>query len=278
MTKKILIAHSNLKAKRTLTLLLADAGFDIRAASKAPEAVELAKHELFDLAVIEQALRIPEPDMLGAIRREQPTLPVFLMAKDLALPAIIQAIRLGVADVFNQPEDFKAIVERIFAYLCPGQTFGGAEALGEIDTLPATAAGKGGAKAPAESGGIAKQLSTLKAELSKLSKEQSELALATENLRAEREALQGEVESLQLSRSQSQKVEVETASARTQLQKLQAEAKAAQQQIAEFEAEKAGIKPGSMPPTRAKPGFPRPAPSSFRNRALSSRRRCGKMS
>ena len=35
LTKKILIAHSNPKAKRTLTLLLADAGFDVRAAAKA---------------------------------------------------------------------------------------------------------------------------------------------------------------------------------------------------------------------------------------------------
>jgi DNA-binding response OmpR family regulator len=76
LTKKILIAHSNLKAKRTLTLLLADAGFDIRAVAKAAEAVELAKHELFDLALVENALRVPESDMLSAIRSEQPTLPV----------------------------------------------------------------------------------------------------------------------------------------------------------------------------------------------------------
>ena len=77
LTKKILIAHSNPKAKRTLTLLLADAGFDVRATTKAAEAVELAKHELFDLAMVEQALRVADADMLGAIRGEQPTLPVF---------------------------------------------------------------------------------------------------------------------------------------------------------------------------------------------------------
>ena len=72
---------------------------------------------------------------------------MFIFAKDLALPAIIQAIRLGVADVFNQPEDFKAIVERVHTVLRPGQTFAGADALGEIDALPAAAPAKGGAKA-----------------------------------------------------------------------------------------------------------------------------------
>ena len=205
MTKKILIAHSNPKAKRTLTLLLADAGFDVRAATKAAEAVELAKHELFDLALIEQALRTPEGDMLAAIRAEQPTLPVFLLAKDLALPAIIQAIRLGVADVFNQPEDFKAIVERAHALLRPGQTFSGGEALGEIESLPSAPAGKGGGKAAGgEASALTQQLTALKADLAKLSKEQSDLAVATESLRAEREALQGEVDSLSLSRTQAQ--------------------------------------------------------------------------
>ena len=43
MTRKILILRGNAKAKRTLVLLLADFGFDIRAFTSAPDALKLAR-------------------------------------------------------------------------------------------------------------------------------------------------------------------------------------------------------------------------------------------
>ena len=54
--KKILLAHGDEKARRTLTLLLAGAGYDVRPCGCSEMALEAARSEWFDLSLVADPL------------------------------------------------------------------------------------------------------------------------------------------------------------------------------------------------------------------------------
>jgi DNA-binding NtrC family response regulator len=91
VNKKILIIHGDRKARRMLTFLLADAGFDIRGFAKPSEAVALARQELLDLVLVDHQTRTKDKaDVVETVKSIQPTVPVVLLAADPDLPLIIR--------------------------------------------------------------------------------------------------------------------------------------------------------------------------------------------
>ncbi|MST94444.1 MAG: response regulator [Pedosphaera sp.] len=114
LVKKILIGHNDARVRRRLVLLLADAGFDVRAFATAEAAAEDARDEWFDLAVV-------APDLPGApgfsfvdrLKKLQPTVRVLLLVTELDLSLVVQAIRLSVADVVALGDDPRVVLRRI---------------------------------------------------------------------------------------------------------------------------------------------------------------------
>lgn len=120
MTNKVLILRSEAGARRLLALTLADAGYDIRPFGVPAEALQCAQQELFDLVIVDQVLSDTTGlDWVGELRKIQPTVHVLLIAEKLDLAAVVNGIRLGVADVLSQPDDTAAILQRADLLLRP---------------------------------------------------------------------------------------------------------------------------------------------------------------
>src|SRR4051812_11043389 len=87
LVKKILIVHGDPKARRRLVLVLADAGFDVRAFATADAAAENAQGEWFDLALVDHELPgMPGFAFVDRLKKIQPTIQVLLLVSQLELP------------------------------------------------------------------------------------------------------------------------------------------------------------------------------------------------
>ena len=120
--KKILLVHGDTKARRTLTLLLAGAGYDVRPCGRTEVALETAHSEWFDLSLVGD----PLPEMssfsfIEALKKLQPSVPVLLLVNQLELPSVIKGIRLAVTDVLAPGGDWALVMERVNALLRPGE-------------------------------------------------------------------------------------------------------------------------------------------------------------
>lgn len=123
LVKKILIGHSDPKIRRRLVLLLADAGYDVRAFATADAAAENARGEWFDLAVVAIDLSgAPGFSFVDRLKQLQPTVPVLLLVSQLELPLVVQGIRLGVADIVAFGDDPRVLLRRIEGVFNPGIT------------------------------------------------------------------------------------------------------------------------------------------------------------
>ena len=121
LVKKILIGHSDPKVRRRLVLLLADAGFDVRAFATADAAAENARSEWFDLAVVANDLSGATGfSFVDRLRQLQPTVPVLLVVSQLELPLVVEGIRQGVADIVALSDDPRPLLQRIEGIFNPG--------------------------------------------------------------------------------------------------------------------------------------------------------------
>ncbi len=120
LVKKILVVHGDAKMKRKLVLMLADAGYDIRAFTECEPALETARNEWFDLALIDA--RLPgatEFEFVEALKKIQPTVPVVLVVQQLELPLIVKGIRMGLSDVLPAGTDLRPLLRRVNSILRP---------------------------------------------------------------------------------------------------------------------------------------------------------------
>lgn len=125
LVKKILIVHSDAKMKRRLVLHLADAGYDLRAFTEGAPALETARVEWFDLALVDAYLTgAVSFDFVESLKKVQPTVPVVMLAPTLELPLIVKGIRLGLSDVLPTGSDLRPLVRRVHNLLRPNQTAG----------------------------------------------------------------------------------------------------------------------------------------------------------
>ncbi len=122
LVKKILIVHGDAKLKRRLVLMLADAGYDLRSYTAAEPALETARVEWFDLALVDAYLGgQPGFEFVEALKKVQPTVPVVMVVPQLELPLIVKGIRLGLSDVLPTSGDLRPLVRRINNLLKPNQ-------------------------------------------------------------------------------------------------------------------------------------------------------------
>jgi len=114
LVKKILIVHGDAKLKRRLVLLLADAGYDLRSFTKGDPALETARVEWFDLALVDAHLTGQASfDFVEALKKVQPTVPVVMLVPQLDLPLIVKGIRLGLSDVLPTANDLRPLMRRV---------------------------------------------------------------------------------------------------------------------------------------------------------------------
>jgi DNA-binding response OmpR family regulator len=119
LVKKLLIAHGDQKVRRRLVLFLADAGYDLRAFATADAALESARNEWFDLALVDYELSgVRDFSSIEALKKIQPTVPVILCVQKLELPVIVKGIRVGVTDVLAR-DNLSSVVRRAAALLNP---------------------------------------------------------------------------------------------------------------------------------------------------------------
>jgi DNA-binding response OmpR family regulator len=139
LSRRILIVHTEARARRRLVLILVEAGYDVRAYGATEEALAGARGEWFDLALVDYAL--PGGEGFGftrTLRQVQPTLPIIMLLPSLELPLIIEGIRLGLTDVLPSEEDPRPVLRRVNGLLRSGvnqPTDLTPEELAEVDEL-----------------------------------------------------------------------------------------------------------------------------------------------
>jgi FixJ family two-component response regulator len=122
LVKKILIVHGDAKMKRRLVLLLADAAYDLRSFTEGDAALETARVEWFDLALIDAHLTGQASfDFVEALKKVQPTVPVVMLVPQLELPLIVKGIRMGLSDVLPTANDLRPLLRRVNNLLKPNQ-------------------------------------------------------------------------------------------------------------------------------------------------------------
>lgn len=118
LVKKILIVHGDPKMKRRLVLMLADAGYDLRAFVQPDAALETARVEWFDLALIDAQLSGTQDfEFVESLKKIQPTVPVVLVVPQLELPLIVKGIRMGLSDVLPVGNDLRPLLRRVNSLL-----------------------------------------------------------------------------------------------------------------------------------------------------------------
>ena len=121
--KKILLVHGDSNSRRTLTLLLAGAGYDVRPCEQPEAALEAARSEWFDLSLVADPLsEMSSFDFIEELKKLQPSVAVLLLVNQLELPSVIKGIRLAVTDVLAPDGDWKLVIQRVNAILRPGET------------------------------------------------------------------------------------------------------------------------------------------------------------
>ncbi len=193
--KKVLLVHGDQKARRTLTLLIAGAGYDVRSCERAETALDAARSEWFDLALVADPLTETSSfDFIAALRKIQPSARVLLMVNQLELPSVIKGIRLAVTDVLAPEGDWQSVLQRVNALLRPGETPAAAdltpEELAEVEAILAKV--DTGAPPPA---GSASPVPTdaLRDQLQRLACERDDFKKTAERLAQEKTALEAEL-------------------------------------------------------------------------------------
>ncbi|MBP7142274.1 MAG: response regulator [Opitutaceae bacterium] len=249
LVKKILVAHHDPRLKRRIVLSLADAGFDVRAFLTPDEAVEAARNEWFDLALVAEQL----PDVTGlqvfeSLKQVQPTAPVALLAETPELALVVKCIRLGIADVIPLGEDLRPTVRRVRDLLNPGVLPDADESgvtpadLAEVEQTLARMDREPDSSSAATEVASAQ---ALREQLLQLTRERDDLESRLQRTLHERNALESEVKALLIQNSDATIQQAELTELRTQRERvaaaqeaIEAKARALSDQREEIERER----------------------------------------
>ena len=115
--KKILVVHGAASARRRMMSLLSDSGFDVRAFSALEAAIENARFETFDLALVGHGISGGrEISFIQTLKQIQAKLPVMLLATRVEM-MLLEDRREGLAGVLVLDEDTKVLMRQIRAEL-----------------------------------------------------------------------------------------------------------------------------------------------------------------
>ena len=220
LVKKILIVHSDAKMKRRLVLMLADAGYDLRAFTQPEAALETSRAEWFDLALVDAQLSGTQDfEFVEALKKVQPTVPVVLVVPQLELPLIVKGIRMGLSDVLPVGNDLRPLLRRVNSLLRVGVP---APASGDDELLSASELAEAEAVLQVLGSPDAPQTADpfntpdLRQELMRGAKERAMLEAKAERLEHEKAALEAELKTLLSQNADALKVQNEFAELRTQ--------------------------------------------------------------
>lgn len=218
LVKKILVVHGDPKMKRRIVLMLADAGYDVRSFVKGEGALETARVEWFDLALIDAHLTGgPSFELVEALKKIQPTVPIILTVPQLELPLIVKGIRMGLSDVIPANSDLRPLLRRVNSLLRPNHGTGAEEEfLTPTELAEAEAVlqvlGDPGPSASADPFNTPE----LRQELLRGEKERSELESKAERLAHEKAALEAELKTLLSQTADAARLQSEFKELRTQ--------------------------------------------------------------
>lgn len=218
LVKKILIVHGDAKMKRRLVLLLADAGYDLRAYTAGDPAIETARVEWFDLALVDAYLTgQPSFDFVEALKKVQPTVPVVMVVPQLELPLIVKGIRMGLSDVLPTTGDFRPLLRRINNLLKPNQdaaTIGESLTPAELADAEAVLQVLGNPEIGQSQDPF--NVPDVRAELLKGEKDRAQLETKIERLAHEKAALEAEMKTLLAQNTDAVRMQTEFKDLRTQ--------------------------------------------------------------
>jgi DNA-binding response OmpR family regulator len=218
LVKKILVVHGDAKMKRRLVLMLADAGYDTRAFTEGEAALETARSEWFDLALIDA--RMPgatEFEFVEALKKIQPTVPIVLVVQNLELPLIVKGIRMGLSDVLPAGQDLRPMLRRVNSILKPGQ----APLADDVALTPAELAEAEAVLAVLANPGVEQShdpfnTPDFRQELLRGAKERAMLEQKSERLEHEKTALEAELKTLMAQNADALRLQTEFEELRTQ--------------------------------------------------------------
>jgi FixJ family two-component response regulator len=218
LVKKILIVHGDTKMKRRLVLLLADAGYDLRPFTQGDPALETARVEWFDLALVDAHLTgAASFEFVEALKKVQPTVPVVMLVPQLELPLIVKGIKMGLSDVLPTSNDLRPLLRRVNNLLKPNQQHATEnEALSASELAEAEAVLQ--VLGNPEIGQSADPFNTqdIRQELLKGAKECAELESRVERLEHEKAALEAEMKTFLAQNADASRMQTEFKELRTQ--------------------------------------------------------------
>lgn len=112
--QNILVIDDEPNLRRSLSLILQQAGYKVVAAASAEEARVAMQDCMFDLIFLD--LKMPDingMDLLPEIRRMYPDLPVLILTAHATMETAIEAVRKGARDYLLKPVDPERIIDRI---------------------------------------------------------------------------------------------------------------------------------------------------------------------
>ncbi len=219
LVKKILIVHADAKMKRRLVLLLADAGYDLRSYVKTEPALETARSEWFDLALVDaQFCSGSDFSFVEGLRKIQPTVPVVLVVPQLDLSLIVKGIGMGLSDVLPANNDLRPLLRRVNSLLRPNSGRPGEEeALTPTELAEAEAVLQAlGSTSAASAGETTGAASEWRQELVRNAKEHAAMKTKAERLEHEKSVLESELKTLLAQNEDAIRLQADVAELRSQ--------------------------------------------------------------
>ena len=114
MSQKILLVKKLREETRACSVVVGEAGFYWRAFAHAHDVGVALRKENFSLLIFDHRGVAGDPlAFIESIGETQRNKTVFLISDPLQLDCVVQAIRVGVKDLFQAPVDLRAIIERV---------------------------------------------------------------------------------------------------------------------------------------------------------------------
>jgi DNA-binding NtrC family response regulator len=113
-TIKLLIVDDEERFLAAIAKRLQKRGFDVRAISNGPEAIEVARKEKFDIALLD--LKMPEMDgseVLKALRKEHKFLEAIILTGHGSLESAVELTKLGAFGYLAKPYELEKLVETL---------------------------------------------------------------------------------------------------------------------------------------------------------------------
>lgn len=111
---KLLIIDDEEQYLQAISKRLRNRGFDVRAVSSGPEAVEIARKEKFDLALLD--LKMPDMDggeVLKVLKREHKYLEAIILTGHGSLERAVELTKIGAFGYLPKPYELEKLVETL---------------------------------------------------------------------------------------------------------------------------------------------------------------------